>query len=117
MAMLPLSAMDPSRRNRQQAEQALESLVQRRRKNLSRAATIAACASGAGGSNIPDQPDFMLPYAVFILAHHPDFPEVRRRMVRHCCSHGGPATHAAGGWCRRRTLLLAAPRSWTRGRR
>jgi len=24
---------------------------------------------------VPDQPDFILPYVVFLLAHHPDFPE------------------------------------------
>jgi hypothetical protein len=88
MAMLSLSAMDPSKRNRQQAEHDLQSFICRRRKHVRSASTAAACTSGSGGVNVPDQPDFILPYSIFILAHHPDFPEVGLRLCSCCIALG-----------------------------
>lgn len=122
MAILSLAAMDPSKRNRQQAQQDLHSFVCRRRRHMGDAATAAAFASGGGGVTVPDQPDFILPYVVFLLAHHPDFPEVRSPAPPPAVSAhaAGPPHDPVGTPCPRRRRTISrpvGPRSWTPGRR
>jgi hypothetical protein len=83
-AMLALAAMDPSRTNKQAAANHLHSFVQLRRRALAQAAAGAAAAGAAGkqqgaaaaGGALTQQPEMMLPYALYLLAHHPDFPTV-----------------------------------------
>jgi hypothetical protein len=38
------------------------------------AAQETAAAGGGGGNMIQDMPEFVLPYLIFILSHHPDYP-------------------------------------------
>mmetsp|Transcript_12986 Transcript_12986/g.36510 ORF Transcript_12986/g.36510 Transcript_12986/m.36510 type:complete len:1151 (-) Transcript_12986:1065-4517(-) len=76
MAMLCLSAVDPAAANRNRAAEELRRFVASRRQAVHAASMAAVCSSAeTGGCNLPDQPEFMLPYAVFLLAHHPDLTE------------------------------------------
>jgi len=75
MSILSLSAMDPVSSSRKLAAANMEKFVVARRRSIQAACTAEACASADGGSNLPDQPEFMLAYGTYVLAHHPDFPE------------------------------------------
>lgn len=79
--------MDPREDHRESAARALRELVmlQRARAQQQAMAAAAAVAAGPGGSggapaaprpSLADQPEFMLAFLVYVLAHHPDFPQV-----------------------------------------
>ncbi|KAF8072944.1 ATXR2 [Scenedesmus sp. PABB004] len=81
-AMLPLAAMDPAPDNKDAAARMLREWVAHRRAAAAAAATAAAAGGGrarGGGSTLQDQPEMALPYGLYVLAHHPDFPTVRAR--------------------------------------
>ena len=44
------------------------------RKSAAAAATAAAAQRAGGGTRSQEHPEFMLPYAMHLLAHHPDCP-------------------------------------------
>lgn len=89
-AMLPLGAMDPSRENKDAAARQLREWVHSRRQAVQQKVTAAAAAGDGGarggGSTLQDMPEMILPYGVYILAHHPDFPQVIiHRSLKMCC--------------------------------
>jgi sister-chromatid-cohesion protein PDS5 len=72
-ACLAMFGIDPEERNRRYALVTLrDHVLQRRRLVQQQAATTAA--AGGGGSMIQEMPEFMLPFLIFLLAHHPDYP-------------------------------------------
>ncbi|KAK9811630.1 hypothetical protein WJX72_007291 [[Myrmecia] bisecta] len=73
-AILPLAGMDPAEQNRQSAFQSLVDFVTLRRRAAHKHATQAAASRAAGGTMLHEYPDFLLPYMLQILAHHPDLP-------------------------------------------
>ncbi|GAB4821978.1 hypothetical protein N2152v2_009024 [Parachlorella kessleri] len=73
-AMLGLLAVDPQPGNQAAAFKVLREYVALRRRHLQQAAQVTAAAGGGGANMIHDMPEFMLPYLIFILAHHPDYP-------------------------------------------
>jgi hypothetical protein len=77
--MLPLGAADPYRPNKVQAARYLRSWVHDRRAAVA-AMTLSAATGRAerdGGSTLPHMPEMMVPYGLYVLGHHPDFPQVR----------------------------------------
>jgi hypothetical protein len=88
--MLPLAAADPLMDNKVQAARLLRSWVHERRCAVQAQMSAAARDAQEGGSTLQDLPEMMVPYGLYILAHHPDFPQVRRRRRqvmhnRRCC--------------------------------
>lgn len=106
MSCLALAAVDPKDENTLAATRMLQELVRLRRaaahhSALARAASASAhearaassapsgsnaaagtangTAASSGGSSLPEHPEFLLPYLMYTLAHHPDFPEARYR--------------------------------------
>jgi hypothetical protein len=81
-AMLPLAAVDPELSNKEAAARMLREWVHSRRAAVQASIMSAAAAEGGaagvrgGGSTLQDQPEMLLPYGLYILAHHPDFPQV-----------------------------------------
>jgi hypothetical protein len=81
-AMLPLAAVDPELANKEAAARMLREWVHSRRAAVQQSIMSAAAAEGGaagvhgGGSTLQDQPEMLLPYGLYILAHHPDFPQV-----------------------------------------
>lgn len=77
--MLPLGAMDPSRANKEAAGRQLREWVHSRRAAVQQQITAAAAAADGnakgGGSTLQDLPEMVIPYGLYILAHHPDFPQ------------------------------------------
>ena len=49
--------------------------------------SAAAANQASGGTMLHEYPDFILPFIIQYLAHHPDFPtqEVRRSIIWSCC--------------------------------
>lgn len=87
-AMLPLSAMDPSRPNKETAARQLREWVHSRRAVVQQNITAAAAAAAdggakGGGSTLQDLPEMILPYGLYILAHHPDLPQVGDEKAGH----------------------------------
>lgn len=41
---------------------------------VARLSQAQAVAGGGGGNLLGDMPEFMLPFLIFLLAHHPDYP-------------------------------------------
>eukprot|EP00879_Flechtneria_rotunda_P015681 GHRR01016403.1.p1 GENE.GHRR01016403.1~~GHRR01016403.1.p1 ORF type:complete len:1542 (+),score=797.44 GHRR01016403.1:616-5241(+) len=80
-AMLPLAAMDPSKKNKDDAARKLREWVHGRRAAVQQLITAAAAAGNGGaggrggGSTLQELPEMVLPYGLYILAHHPDFPQ------------------------------------------
>ena len=78
--------MDPSPANKATAARLLRDFVSLRSRTAQQTITAAqeavkaAAGGGAGvadgGSALQERPEMMLPYTIYILAHHPDFPEV-----------------------------------------
>jgi hypothetical protein len=71
--------MDPSPVNKAAAARLLREFVALRRRTAQQIITAAAgggAAGAEGGSTLQELPEMMLPYTMYILAHHPDFPEV-----------------------------------------
>lgn len=81
--MLPLAAADPISKNKVGAARLLRTWVGERRAAVQTQTHAAALGSHEGGSTLQDLPEMMLPYGLYILAHHPDFPQVRQ------CGGGG----------------------------
>ncbi|KAL4458690.1 hypothetical protein ABPG75_013555 [Micractinium tetrahymenae] len=73
-AVLALMAIDPEDRNRAAALRALRDYVLTRRAAVARLSQAQAAAGGGGGNLLGDMPEFMLPFLIFLLAHHPDYP-------------------------------------------
>ncbi|BDA45205.1 Sister chromatid cohesion protein PDS5 homolog A [Coccomyxa sp. Obi] len=73
-AMLALAGMDPLDSNKVAAYAMLNDFVVLRRRAAAKEVAAAAQASGSGGPMLQNFPEFMLPYIIQILAHHPDFP-------------------------------------------
>lgn len=75
--MLPLAAADPVTAHKDKAARLLRGWVHERRAAVQ--AQLGAAARGAveGGSTLQDLPEMLLPYGLYLLAHHPDFPMVR----------------------------------------
>eukprot|EP00878_Enallax_costatus_P030986 GHUV01033809.1.p1 GENE.GHUV01033809.1~~GHUV01033809.1.p1 ORF type:complete len:684 (+),score=329.44 GHUV01033809.1:276-2327(+) len=77
-AILPLGAVDPSRENKDAAARQLREWVHSRRQAVQQQVTAAAAAGDGsargGGSTLQDLPEMILPYGLYILAHHPDHP-------------------------------------------
>lgn len=82
-AMLPLAAVDPVFANKEAAARQLKEWVHQRRTTVQQHIMSAAAAAGSGvlggGSTLQDLPEMVVPYGLYILAHHPDFPQVRLR--------------------------------------
>lgn len=81
-AMLPLAAVDPSRPNKDSAARQLREWVHSRRAAVQQQITAAAAAAAGGaarggGSTLQDLPEMIVSYSLYILAHHPDFPQVK----------------------------------------
>jgi len=76
--MLPLAAADPISKNKVGAARLLRTWVGERRAAVQTQTHAAARGSHEGGSTLQDLPEMMLPYGLYILAHHPDFPQVRQ---------------------------------------
>ncbi|WIA29168.1 hypothetical protein OEZ86_011679 [Tetradesmus obliquus] len=80
-AMLPLAAVDPELANKEAAARMLREWVHSRRAAVQQSIMSAAAAAGGaagvrgGGSTLQEQPEMLLPYGLYILAHHPDFPQ------------------------------------------
>jgi hypothetical protein len=89
-AMLPLAAVDPELSNKEAAARMLREWVHSRRAAVQQSIMCAAAAEGGaagvrgGGSTLQDQPEMLLPYGLYILAHHPDFPQVSVCVVPVC---------------------------------
>jgi hypothetical protein len=81
-AMLPLAAADPFRPNKDAAARMLRCWVAEQRALVAASMAAAARGSRAGGSTMQEQPEMMVPYCLYILAHHPDFPQARARVCR-----------------------------------
>ncbi len=76
-AMLPLAAVDPTRKNKVAAAQLLRDFVVKRRQLAGQLVMKAAAEDASGaGSTLQEEPEMMLPYLLHLLAHHPDFPKV-----------------------------------------
>lgn len=77
--------MDPKDEHREAAARALREVVLLRRAALQKAMTQQAAAPGPssgsgpgpGAVSLADLPEFVMAYAVYLLAHHPDCPQVR----------------------------------------
>ncbi|KAL4420139.1 hypothetical protein ABPG77_010355 [Micractinium sp. CCAP 211/92] len=72
--VLALMAIDPEDRNRAAALRALRDYVLTRRAAVARLSQAQAAAGAGGGSLLGDMPEFLLPFLIFLLAHHPDYP-------------------------------------------
>lgn len=77
------AAMDPREDHRESAARALRELVLLQRARAQQQAMAAAAGPGGSGGapagprpSLADQPEFMLAFLVYVLAHHPDFPQV-----------------------------------------
>ncbi|KAG2501809.1 hypothetical protein HYH03_000309 [Edaphochlamys debaryana] len=88
-AVLPLSAVDPRESNPEAAARRLRDAVARLRRKAQQDALQAAARVGAGpggsasagpdpaaAASLANQPEFLLAYLVYALAHHPDFPQM-----------------------------------------
>lgn len=78
-AMLPLAGMDPCKENKDAADRRLREFVVLRRHAAQQYITSMASSSSkapSGGSTLQELPEMVVPYVTYILAHHPDFPEV-----------------------------------------
>ncbi|KAK9822311.1 hypothetical protein WJX74_006163 [Apatococcus lobatus] len=74
VAMLSLAGMDPAEANQQAALTCLHQFVTFRRK-AAKAAAAKASQQAAGGSYLHEHPEWILPFAIQVLAHHPEFPQ------------------------------------------
>jgi hypothetical protein len=75
-AMLPLAAADPNMDSKLKAARMLRTWVHERRAGVQAQMGAAARDAQEGGSTLQDLPEMMVPYGLYILAHHPDFPQV-----------------------------------------
>jgi hypothetical protein len=75
--MLPLAAADPIEDNKVKAARMLRGWVHERRAAVQAQMSTAARDAQEGGSTLQDLPEMMVPYGLYILAHHPDFPQVQ----------------------------------------
>ncbi|GFR39816.1 hypothetical protein Agub_g308, partial [Astrephomene gubernaculifera] len=96
-ALLPLAAMDPIPHHRDAAARTLLEVVLLQRARAQQQATAAAAGDGGGGTSggagaaagggataaggggrpsLADHPEFLLPFLVYVLGHHPDCPPV-----------------------------------------
>lgn len=75
-AMLPLAAADPNMDSKVKAARMLRTWVHERRAGVQAQMGAAARDAQEGGSTLQDLPEMMVPYGLYILAHHPDFPQV-----------------------------------------
>ncbi|KAK9820961.1 hypothetical protein WJX81_007677 [Elliptochloris bilobata] len=73
-ALLPLAAADPSADHRTAAYLALCEYVKKRRVAAAAAAASSSAAAGSGGTMLHELPDYLLPFLLQVMAHHPDFP-------------------------------------------
>lgn len=64
-----------------------------RRKAAAAAAAATAAQRGEGGTVMQEHPEFMLPYALHLLAHHPDFPTPQV-----CCFNTEGEQRMAAAW-------------------
>lgn len=74
--MLPLAAADPITANKVKAARMLRTWVHERRTAVQAQMGATARDVQEGGSTLQDLPEMMVPYGLYILAHHPDFPQV-----------------------------------------
>lgn len=74
--MLPLAAADPIADNKVRAARMLRGWVHERRAAVQVQMSAAARDAQEGGSTLQDLPEMLVPYGLYILAHHPDFPQV-----------------------------------------
>jgi hypothetical protein len=58
------------------AARMLRTWVQERRSSVQMQMGAAARDAQEGGSTLQDLPEMMVPYGLYILARHPDFPQV-----------------------------------------
>jgi hypothetical protein len=82
--MLPLAAADPIEENKVKAARMLRGWVHERRAAVQAQMSAAARDAQEGGSTLQDLPEMMVPYGLYILAHHPDFPQVRMSCSTPC---------------------------------
>jgi hypothetical protein len=75
--MLPLAAADPVQEHKAKAARMLRTWVHEKRSAVQAQVSAAARQTQEGGSTLQDQPEMMVPYGLYILAPHPDFPQVR----------------------------------------
>ncbi|DBA83186.1 TPA: hypothetical protein ACH3X2_006702 [Trebouxia sp. C0005] len=73
-AVFPLAAMDPTQANCQAAFSFLMEFVAVRRRAVQHRVSAAAANQSSGGTMLHEYPDFILPFIIQSLAHHPDFP-------------------------------------------
>lgn len=83
--------MDPHRPNLEAAGRALREFAAARRHHALALAQLSATAAAAGGSgvrpatapssSVTQQPEFLLPYLLYLLGHHPDMPQVRQNLL------------------------------------
>ncbi|DBA74057.1 TPA: hypothetical protein ACH3X1_010871 [Trebouxia sp. C0004] len=73
-AVFPLAAMDPTQANCQAAFSFLMEFVAIRRRAVQHRVSAAAANQSSGGTMLHEYPDFILPFIIQSLAHHPDFP-------------------------------------------
>ncbi len=77
--------MDPKDDHREAAARTLREVVLLRRaqaQSMALQQATAGASPGAGGSARPasavsDLPEFLMVFAIYVLAHHPDCPQVR----------------------------------------
>jgi hypothetical protein len=96
--MLPLAAADPIVDNKDQAARLLRSWVHERRCAVQAQMSAAARDAQEGGSTLQDLPEMLVPYGLYILAHHPDLPQVRCKKVQFLRTTCVPQP-LASRWC------------------
>ncbi len=73
-AMLCHAAPDPAESNREAALASICEYIRTAREAADRA-VAAAAEVGTGGGHVQQGPEALVPWAVYLCAHHPDFPE------------------------------------------